>query len=456
MSELPRGWEITSTAEACEMVQSGGTPKAGFIVKNAIPFLKVYNIVDQRVSFEYKPQFVADDVHNGELRKSRIRPGDVLMNIVGPPLGKVAIVPETYPEWNANQALTVFRPSAAVSTNWLYHFLRGGSSVQSVINETRGSAGQVNISLSQCRNFQIPLPPPAEQRRIVAKIDSLTGKSRRARDHLDHIPRLVERYKQAVLAAAFRGDLTQEWRGEDNSKWSDVSLGEVALTLFDGPFGSNLKSSDYTEQGVRVVRLENIGHLTFAEEKRTYISEEKYAGLKRHTLRANDILVSSFVADEMRVCLFPSHLDAEAINKADCFCIRPNRKLVSPRFVELRLASSDTFKALEKEVHGATRPRISLSQLRQLSFRLPSMEEQVAVVRRVETLFTWIDRLATEATSSRRLIDRLDQAVLAKAFRGELVPQDPEDEPASALLERIRAERGAAPNARRGRKATTA
>jgi len=82
---------------------------------------------------------------------------------------------------------------------WLYYFLCGGSSVQSVINETRGSAGQVNISLSQCRNFEISLPPAAEQRRIVAKIDSLSAKSKRARNQLDHIPRLVEKYKQAIL-----------------------------------------------------------------------------------------------------------------------------------------------------------------------------------------------------------------------------------------------------------------
>ena len=156
---LPEGWLRTTTADACALVQSGGTPKAGFIDKPGIPFLKVYNIVEQNISFDYRPQFVAESVHKGEVRKSRILPGDVLMNIVGPPLGKVAIVPPTFPEWNANQALTIFRPSPAVISRWLYYFLCGGSSVQSVINETRGSAGQVNISLSQCRNFEISLPP---------------------------------------------------------------------------------------------------------------------------------------------------------------------------------------------------------------------------------------------------------------------------------------------------------
>jgi len=216
-------------------VQSGGTPKAGFIDKPGIPFLKVYNIVEQNISFDYRPQFVAESVHKGEVRKSRILPGDVLMNIVGPPLGKVAIVPPTFPEWNANQALTIFRPSPAVISRWLYYFLCGGSSVQSVINETRGSAGQVNISLSQCRNFEISLPPAAEQRRIVAKIDSLSAKSKRARNQLDHIPRLVEKYKQAILAAAFKGELTRAGRKtRETSEWSYVSAGTVIENIVAG------------------------------------------------------------------------------------------------------------------------------------------------------------------------------------------------------------------------------
>jgi type I restriction enzyme S subunit len=299
-----------------------------------------------------------------------------------------------------------------------------------------------------------PLPPRAEQRRIVAKIDGLSDKSKRARDHLHHIPRLAEKYKQAVLGAAFQGELIRAGQTDEGSTWRAVSVGDIAVELFDGPFGSNLKSSDYTDEGIRVVRLENIGHLTFVKEKRTYISQAKFAGLKRHMLHQDDVLVSSFVADEMRVCRFPPGLDAPAINKADCFCVRPDIEIVLPRFLELRLGSSATFKALENEVHGATRPRISLSQLRNLRLDLPSLEEQARLVRSIETAFTWIDRLASEASTAFRLLDRLDYAVLAKAFRGELVPQDPGDEPAHVLLDRIKAERATSPRPKRGRKVT--
>src|SRR5215207_2663284 len=105
---------------------------------------------------------------------------------------------------------------------------------------------------------------------------------------------------------------------------------------------------------------------------------------------------------------------------------------------------------------GSLIQHIHTKQLKTFSFPVAPMEEQHEIVRRIETAFAWIDRLASEATSARRLIDRLDQAILSKAFRGELVPQDPNDEPASVLLEQIRAERIGtnAGNGRRGRKQT--
>jgi type I restriction enzyme S subunit len=190
--------------------------------------------------------------------------------------------------------------------------------------------------------------------------------------------------------------------------------------------------------------LENIDHLRFVEEKKTFISEAKYRDLARHTLQGNDVLFSSFVGENVHVCLFSTRAE-RAINKADCFCVRTNDKICSPQFLVHRLACQQTFEDMKEVVHGATRPRINLSQLRNYRFELPSMQEQAEIVQRIQSAFAWIDRLMSETTIARKLIDHLDQAILAKAFRGELVPQDPNDEPASALLERIRAERQGTP-----------
>ena len=204
-----RDWVLEPASVVCEKVQSGGTPKAGF-QSEGIPFLKVYNVVGQQVDFEYRPQFVSSAVHYGELRKSIAHPGDVVMNIVGPPLGKVAVVPDDFSQWNLNQALTLFRPSERITTKWLYYFLCGGDSVQSVINETRGSAGQVNISLSQCRAFMIPVPPLEDQRRIVAQVERAFAEIDRLAAEAGSARRLLDRLDQTILAKAFRGELVPQ------------------------------------------------------------------------------------------------------------------------------------------------------------------------------------------------------------------------------------------------------
>lgn len=202
-------WPTLSAEQACAKVQSGGTPKGGFL-EEGIPFLKVYNIVDQKVAFDYKPQYVSAQVNAKELRKSQVQPGDVLMNIVGPPLGKVAIVPAEHSAWNINQAITLFRPSDQVSSLWIYVVLCEGAPIREVLNRTKGSVGQVNISLSQCRAFELPVPPAEEQAEIVRRVETLFAFADRLEARLHTAQAATERLTPALLAKAFRGELVPQ------------------------------------------------------------------------------------------------------------------------------------------------------------------------------------------------------------------------------------------------------
>jgi type I restriction enzyme S subunit len=313
-----------------------------------------------------------------------------------------------------------------------------------------------HLTRESLSRYEIPLPPINEQRRIADKLDAVLARVDACRERLDRVPAILKRFRQAVLAAATSGKLTEEWREDQVSDdWQTVSVEAVAFEVFDGPFGSNLKSKDYSETGVRVVRLENIGWVNFIADKETFIPQEKYEALRKHTLRAKDVLFSSFIAEEVRVCLLPHELSEQAINKADCFCVRTDPSICLPELLALRLACRSTFLALDQEVHGATRPRINLRQLKEFTFDLPPLSEQREIVRRVEALFAYADRLEARYTTARTQVEGLAPALLAKAFRGELVSQDPNDEPASMLLERIRAARAASqcpagPEQRRG------
>jgi type I restriction enzyme S subunit len=309
------------------------------------------------------------------------------------------------------------------------------------------------IYFPEVKAFHIALPPLPEQRRIVAKIDSLTDKSRRAREHLDHIPRLVEKYKQAVLAAAFRGELTREWRAE-RGVTALYQMGLIGDVVTDVRYGT-AKKCDYDAGSTPVLRIPNVqkGEIALDDLKS---ADFEAAELRKLRLQEGDLLVirSNGSLGLVGRCAVVNEAAAGMLFAGYLIRLRPDTETVLPRFAHLWLQSTpmrSVIEGLAKSTSGVN--NINSTQIEQLPIKLTGLDEQNEIIRRIDVAFAWIDRLASEATSARRLIDRLDQSVLAKAFRGELVPQDPADEPASVLLERIRAERGTAPKMKRGRKA---
>lgn len=147
----------------CQFITKGTTPKnediLDFPIDNSIPFLKIYHITENGgINFNYKPSYVSLAVHNSFLNRSKVLPNDILMNIVGPPLGKIGIVPNDFNEWNINQAMVIFRPKDLISPLYLLHALRSKTLLKSIENQAVG-VRQQNLSLKQCRNIKIPVPP---------------------------------------------------------------------------------------------------------------------------------------------------------------------------------------------------------------------------------------------------------------------------------------------------------
>ena len=161
--------------------------------------------------------------------------------------------------------------------------------------------------------------------------------------------------------------------------WAWSRLGNTNVDVSDGPFGSNLKSSDYVASGVRVIRLENIGSLEFIAEKESFVTEAKYELLKNHTVLPGDIVFSSFITENVRVALVPSSI-SKAINKADCFCMRLHGETLINRFAVMFLSTRHVFKQLEAQVHGVGRPRINTTQLKEVAIPVCSAAEQQAIL----------------------------------------------------------------------------
>ena len=192
--------------------------------------------------------------------------------------------------------------------------------------------------------------------------------------------------------------------------------------LFDGPFGSDLKTSDYTDSGVRVVRLENLANLRFVEEKRTFISAAKYASLRKHTVSEGDILFGSFLDNAVRVCQMP-RLPVPAIAKADCFCIRSRPDLINPRFLMYQLGRPATRDTLIAEIHGATRPRVTTKQLRQLHILFPPLSEQTRIVETIDALLAQLYTARERLDRVREILKRFRQSVLVAACSGRLTEE---------------------------------
>ncbi|MFM0285048.1 restriction endonuclease subunit S [Paraburkholderia megapolitana] len=447
MSDLPQGW-VETCIDAIAEVNPG---RLGDIA------------VDAQISFV--PMLAVSDIDGeifnptirsyGEVSKgyTQFREGDVIFAKITPCMenGKIAVARAL--EGGVACGSTEFhvvRPFGDISSDFLWRYLRQKSFRNDAEASMTGAVGQRRVPASFLKEHRLALPPLPEQKRIVARLDSLTSKSRRARDHIDHIPRLVEKYKRAILAAAFRGDLTREWR-ETNGL---PSLKTVRLPeLLAEPIrnGLSVRGSD-TPPGVRALRLSALrgGKVDLTDVRFLPITDDQSA---RFVLRKGDVLISRGNGTKAFVGLaaLVGTVEFSTIFPDTAFRLRPTPSIASPSWLALIWNAPPVREQIERAAKTTAGIwKISQGNLNEIDILLPDPDEQAEIVRRIESAFAWIDRLSADATSARKLVNHLDQAVLAKAFEGKLVPQDSADEPASALLDRLRAER-AAPKAKRGR-----
>ncbi len=206
---IPVGW-VWCRLEDIAYVAAGSTPSKESFVENGVPYIKMYNLRNQKIDFEFHPQYITEEVHNNKLARSRTQPGDLLMNIVGPPLGKLAIIPESLSEANFNQAAVLIRPLKykPAITKYLFYYLSELSEINSI--STKGSAGQVNISLTQSQQMRIALPPLAELERITQKIESLFSKIDVVKTSTGNIYDLISKIKSSILEKALSGKLVSQ------------------------------------------------------------------------------------------------------------------------------------------------------------------------------------------------------------------------------------------------------
>ncbi|MCA1669436.1 MAG: restriction endonuclease subunit S, partial [Thermomicrobia bacterium] len=224
--------------------------------------------------------------------------------------------------------------------------------------------------------------------------------------------------------------------------WCWTSPEQLASTqkyaLAIGPFGSNLKVSDYRESGVPLIFVRNIRTAEFKGPKSHFITFEKAGDLQAHSVTSGDILITKMGDPPGDACLYPPS-SPPAIITADCIKWTLSTALPTHAFFVHAINSDVIRKEIQGITQGVAQQKISLERFRTIGVPLPPLTEQERIVAEVERRLSVVQEQETVIAHSLTRSERLRQAILAQAFAGRLVPQDPADEPASALLGRIRA-----------------
>jgi len=315
-------------------------------------------------------------------------------------------------------------------------------------------SGSTRLKLTQTamREIQIPLPPLTEQKRIVGKLSTLRARTTAARTRLTAIAKLVERQKLAVLGHLFGKSGTDPkptehlWAIPTSWKWKKVKdIGEVGL---------GRQRSPENHQGPDMRPYIRSANITWSGVDTTDVKEMNFdtADFQRFELKVGDVLLNEGSGSAKEV-------GKPAIWRGEipscCFqntVLRVQPRDCSSEYLYWYFLLTALSEGFVKETKGVNIQHIGKGGLANFPIPVPPPDEQDEIVRRIETALTEIDRIAAEAEKALKLTDRLDERILAKAFAGELVPQDPNDEPASVLLYRIREARANAPKKPRPRR----
>lgn len=336
--------------------------------------------------------------------------GDYVYNMMRMWQGAAGIAPV---DGLVSPAYVVAKPLPHVNPGYFASLFRTDDYLAEIDSFSRGIVKDRNrLYWDQFKQIPTPCPPTEEQDAIVRFLAWAINRLDRAIRAKRRIIALLNEQKQSIIhRAVTRGldpsvplkDSGIPWLGEIPEHWDIAGLGRLCIKRCDGPFGSGLKSSHYTETGVRVIRLQNIGIGEFKGGDCAYIAPEHYASLGDHDVVAGDLLVAGLGDEKVpagRACLAPPNCEP-AMVKADCFRFRMKKDHNLPQFVAIQL-SATALTATACLSTGATRLRINLSASSARSVALPPGHEQQAILSYMEhetsPLSSAISRLEHEIT----------------------------------------------------------
>jgi len=423
---------------------------------------------------------------------------DVLLNITGASIGRVTTAPPELAGARVNQHVSIIRLVDGVVPSFVARWL-ASPAMQRVIADEESGATRQALTKEKIRGLQLPVAPLNEQRRIIAKLHAIFEQTRAAKARLERLPALLEKLKRSILAAAFRGDLTEDWRAshpelepasalldriraERRRRWDeglrakgkdpkkatyeepaavdptdlpDLPAGWAWATVDELSDGARpvsygvLKPGPFVAGGPMMFRIVDIDGGRLVHDQSHRVSSDLSSQYARTILQGGEVVIS-LVGSIGRTAVVDATCAGSNVHR-NLGVIAPGNRILQT-FLEAALSAPFAQGWIRSASTGGNQPLFNLGDLKRIPIATPSLAEQQIIT---EILRSSIDALAgarARIDTATESVARFDQAALTKAFCGELVPQDPSDEPASALLDRIRASRAAEPERpRRGR-----
>lgn len=433
MSELPKGW---ITAKISDVTYKCTQSKPEDEV--AIKYIDIGSINRQTKKIE-KPQSLLGKNAPSRARKI-VNTNDVLVSLTRPNLNAVTLVDEIFDKQFASTGFEVLK-SLGIESRYLFALVRTNHFVNKISGTVQGALYPAAKS-SDVQGYQFPLAPLNEQVRIADKLDSILAKVNKAQSRLDKIPVVLKRFRQSVLAAATSGELTKEWREDNqvNVNWREIKVSDIVSKI---EAGKSIKC-DERPPNVDEFGIIKISAVTWGvyDEEESKTLKDKSVFLESRRVNVGDFLISRANTLELLGMPVIVHKTTKNLMLSDKV-LRLAMDDLNKKWLNYYFRSPAGRLKIENGSSGNQESMRNIGQKSLMAITLndPDLREKREIVRRVESLFSLAELVEKQFQDARKRTGRLTQSILNKAFRGELVAQNPNDEPASVLLEKIRSNR---------------
>ena len=270
-------WDEMKMVDACEILTCGVASTPKYVDEEiGIPFLSAQNVRDGEVVLN-KYKYISKEFHEKLTSKNKPTKGDLLYSRVGAKYGEAGVVEHNF-EFSVYVSVTLIRAKKEILNNYFLKHYLNSPRIKELAKQSITSSGVPNLNVKSVREFPVPIPPLNQQKQIVGILDKAfaaidTAKAN-AEQNLQNAKELFESYLQNVFEN--KGD---DW---EEKKIEDLSNGKKAIV--SGPFGSNLKVADYREEGVPMIRLQNVGKGYFIDKSIKYVDSSKAEELNKETV----------------------------------------------------------------------------------------------------------------------------------------------------------------------------